>query len=98
MKAVILAGGFGTRISEESQFKPKPMIEIAEMPILWHIMKLYSYYGFNEFVICAGYKQHVIKERRLTSTTTAHQPSKPQQRQGAIARNYSTVFGICRPV
>ena len=62
MKAVILAGGFGTRISEESQFKPKPMIEIAEMPILWHIMKLYSYYGFNEFVICAGYKQHVIKE------------------------------------
>ena len=62
MKAVILAGGFGTRISEESQFKPKPMIEIAEMPILWHIMKLYYYYGFNEFVICAGYKQHVIKE------------------------------------
>lgn len=62
MKAVILAGGFGTRISEESQFKPKPMIEIGEMPILWHIMKEYSFYGINEFIICAGYKQHVIKE------------------------------------
>lgn len=62
MKVVLLAGGFGTRISEESQFKPKPMIEIGEMPILWHIMKEYSYYGFKEFVICAGYKQHVIKE------------------------------------
>ena len=62
MKVVILAGGFGTRISEESQFKPKPMIEIGGKPILWHIMKLYSHYGFNEFVICAGYKQHVIKE------------------------------------
>ncbi len=62
MKAVILAGGFGTRISEESQFKPKPMVEIGEMPILWHIMKTYSHYGINEFIICAGYKQHVIKE------------------------------------
>lgn len=62
MKVVILAGGLGTRISEESQFMPKPMIEIGGMPILWHIMKCYSYYGFNEFIICAGYKQHVIKE------------------------------------
>ncbi len=62
MKVVILAGGFGTRISEESQFKPKPMIEIGGKPILWHIMKEYSYYGYNEFIICAGYKQHVIKE------------------------------------
>ena len=62
MKVVILAGGLGTRFSEESEFKPKPMIEIGEMPILWHIMKEYSYYGFNEFIICAGYKQHVIKE------------------------------------
>ncbi len=61
MKVVILAGGFGTRISEESQFKPKPMVELGGMPILWHIMKLYSHYGFNEFIICAGYKQHVIK-------------------------------------
>ena len=62
MKVVILAGGFGTRISEESQFKPKPMVEIGGKPILWHIMKEYSYYGINEFIICAGYKQHVIKE------------------------------------
>lgn len=62
MKLVILAGGFGTRISEESQFKPKPMLEIGGMPILWHIMKGYSVYGVNEFVICAGYKQNVIKE------------------------------------
>lgn len=62
MKVVLLAGGLGTRISEESQFKPKPMIEIGGKPILWHIMKEYSYYGFNEFVICAGYKQHIIKE------------------------------------
>lgn len=62
MKVVLLAGGFGTRISEESQFKPKPMIEIGGMPILWHIMKGYAAYGFDEFVICAGYKQHVIKE------------------------------------
>ena len=62
MKVVILAGGFGTRISEESHLKPKPMIEIGEKPILWHIMKMYSHYGFHEFVICCGYKQHVIKE------------------------------------
>ncbi|MFT3952086.1 MAG: glucose-1-phosphate cytidylyltransferase [Oscillospiraceae bacterium] len=62
MKVVILAGGYGTRISEESVLKPKPMIEIGEMPIIWHIMKLYSFYGFHEFVICAGYKQHVVKE------------------------------------
>lgn len=62
MKVVILAGGFGTRISEESHLKPKPMIEIGEQPILWHIMKTYSHYGFNEFIICCGYKAHVIKE------------------------------------
>jgi len=62
MKVVILAGGLGTRISEESHLKPKPMIEIGEKPILWHIMKIYSYYGFNEFVICLGYKGYVIKE------------------------------------
>ena len=62
MKVVLLAGGLGTRISEESQYKPKPMIEIGGMPILWHIMKEYSHYGYNEFIICAGYKQHVIKE------------------------------------
>ena len=62
MKVVILAGGFGTRISEETHLKPKPMIEIGDKPILWHIMKLYSSYGFNEFIICLGYKGHVIKE------------------------------------
>lgn len=62
MKVVLLAGGFGTRISEESHLKPKPMIEIGGKPILWHIMKQYSYFGYNEFIICAGYKQHVIKE------------------------------------
>lgn len=62
MKVVILAGGFGTRISEESYLKPKPMLEIGGKPILWHIMKEYSYYGFHEFVICCGYKQYMIKE------------------------------------
>ena len=62
MKVVILAGGFGTRITEESHLKPKPMIGIGERPILWHIMKEYSKYGFNEFVICLGYKAYVIKE------------------------------------
>lgn len=62
MKTVILAGGLGTRITEESSLKPKPMIEIGGMPILWHIMKEYLYYGYNDFVICAGYKQHIIKE------------------------------------
>lgn len=62
MKVLILAGGLGTRISEESHLKPKPMIEIGGQPILWHIMKGYSAYGFHNFVICAGYKQHVIKQ------------------------------------
>ena len=62
MKAVILAGGFGTRFSEESYLKPKPMIEIGGMPILWHIMKHYSAYGINEFIICCGYKQQYIKD------------------------------------
>lgn len=62
MKVVLLAGGFGSRISEESHLRPKPMIEIGEKPILWHIMKHYSSYGFNEFIICAGYKAYFIKE------------------------------------
>ena len=62
MKTVLLAGGFGTRISEEAQYKPKPMVEIGGQPILWHIMKEYAFYGHNDFVICAGYKQHIIKE------------------------------------
>lgn len=62
MKAVILAGGLGTRISEETHLRPKPMIEIGGMPLLWHIMKLYSHHGINEFVVCCGYKGYVIKE------------------------------------
>lgn len=62
MKVVILAGGYGTRISEESEFKPKPMIEIGDKPILWHIMKIYSSYGFHDFIICLGYKGNVIKQ------------------------------------
>lgn len=62
MKVIILAGGLGTRISEESYLKPKPMIEIGDQPILWHIMKYYSSFGFHDFIICCGYKGHVIKE------------------------------------
>lgn len=62
MKVVILAGGKGTRISEESHLRPKPMIEIGGKPVLWHIMKLYSYYGFHEFIVCCGYKGQMIKE------------------------------------
>jgi len=62
MKVVILAGGLGTRISEESHLKPKPMIEIGGKPILWHIMKIYSYYGIHDFVVCLGYKGYIIKE------------------------------------
>ena len=62
MKVVLLAGGMGTRISEETDLRPKPMIEIGGKPILWHIMKTYSHYGFNEFIICCGYKGYMIKE------------------------------------
>ena len=62
MKVILLAGGFGTRISEESTFKPKPLIDIGGKPILWHIMKYYAHYGHDEFIVCAGYKQQVIKE------------------------------------
>src|ERR1700694_2554813 len=62
MKVVLLAGGLGTRLSEETVLKPKPMVEIGGMPILWHIMKIYSHYGFNDFIICLGYKGYVIKE------------------------------------
>ncbi len=62
MKVVILAGGRGTRIAEESEYRPKPMVEIGDKPILWHIMKEYSHYGYNDFIICCGYKQYMIKE------------------------------------
>src|ERR1700760_1121795 len=62
MKVVILAGGLGTRIAEETTTRPKPMVEIGGRPILWHIMKIYSHYGFNDFIICLGYKGYIIKE------------------------------------
>ena len=62
MKAVILSGGLGTRLSEETELRPKPMVEIGGKPILWHIMKIYSSYGFNEFIICLGYKGNMIRE------------------------------------
>ena len=62
MKVVILAGGLGTRLSEETEIRPKPMVEIGGKPILWHIMKIYSHYGFNEFIVCLGYKGYLIKE------------------------------------
>lgn len=62
MKVVILAGGLGSRISEESQIKPKPMVEIGDRPIIWHIMKIYSYYGYHDFIVCCGYKGYVIKD------------------------------------
>ena len=62
MKVLILAGGYGTRLSEETDLKPKPMVEIGGKPILWHIMKIYSYYGFNDFIVLTGYKSHVIKD------------------------------------
>src|SRR6201747_1257804 len=62
MKVVILAGGLGTRLSEETTIRPKPMVEIGGRPILWHIMKIYSHHGFNDFIICLGYKGYVIKE------------------------------------
>ena len=62
MKAVILAGGFGTRLSEETSLKPKPMVQIGGKPIIWHIMKIYSHYGINDFIICCGYKGYIIKE------------------------------------
>lgn len=71
MKAVILAGGKGSRISEESRFKPKPLVEIGGRPILWHIMKLYSFYGVNEFIICCGYKGHLIKEYFVNYNSTS---------------------------
>ena len=62
MKAVILAGGLGTRISEESHLRPKPMVEIGGKPIIWHVMKIYSHFGINDFVICLGYKGYILKE------------------------------------
>jgi len=67
MKVVLLAGGLGTRLSEETDLKPKPMVEIGGRPILWHIMKIYSHYGFNDFIICCGYKGYYIKHLGISS-------------------------------
>lgn len=109
MKVVLLAGGFGSRISEESQFKPKPMIEIGGMPILWHIMKEYSYYGHNEFIICAGYKQEYIKEwfanyfihnsditfdfRRGQNDMTVHNSNLEPWKVTVVDTGYNTMTG-----
>ena len=109
MKVVLLAGGFGSRISEESQFKPKPMIEIGGMPILWHIMKEYSYYGYNEFIICAGYKQEYIKEwfanyflhnsdvsfdfRQGKNEMTVHQSKLESWKVTIVDTGYNTMTG-----
>ena len=72
MKAVILAGGLGTRLSEETSLKPKPMVEVGGRPILWHIMKIYSSFGFNDFVICCGYKGYMIKEYFNNTSPSSH--------------------------
>jgi glucose-1-phosphate cytidylyltransferase len=109
MKVVLLAGGFGSRISEESVFKPKPMIEIGGMPILWHIMKEYAYYGHNEFIICAGYKQEYIKEwfanyflhnsdvsfdfREGKNEMTVHQSKLEPWRVTVVDTGYNTMTG-----
>ena len=109
MKVVLLAGGFGSRISEESQFKPKPMIEIGGMPILWHIMKEYAYYGHTEFIICAGYKQEYIKEwfanyflhnsdvtfdyRNCKNEMTVHQTNMESWRVTVVDTGYNTMTG-----
>lgn len=109
MKVVLLAGGFGSRISEESQFKPKPMIEIGGMPILWHIMKEYAYYGHTEFIICAGYKQEYIKEwfanyflhnsdvtfdyRSGKNEMTVHQTNMEPWKVTVVDTGYNTMTG-----
>ena len=109
MKVVLLAGGFVSRISEESQFKPKPMIEIGGMPILWHIMKEYAYYGHTEFIICAGYKQEYIKEwfanyflhnsdvtfdyRNGKNEMTVHQTNMEPWKVTVVDTGYNTMTG-----
>ena len=109
MKVVILAGGYGTRISEESHLKPKPMIEIGGMPILWHIMKEYAYFGYNEFIICAGYKQEYIKEwfanyflynsdvsfdfRNGKNEMTIHQSNLDSWKVTVVDTGYNTMTG-----
>lgn len=97
MKVVILAGGFGTRISEESHLKPKPMIEIGDKPILWHIMKYYSQYGYNDFIICLGYKSYVIKEFfsnyfLYSSDITFNLSSNQMEIHNSIAENWNVTL------
>ena len=92
MKAVILAGGYGTRISEESAVRPKPMVEIGGRPILWHIMKIYSAHGVNDFVICCGYKGDMIKEYFANYLMTCHRrdirsAERPRSRSRRPASN-----------
>lgn len=107
MKVVILAGGLGTRLAEETQIKPKPMVEIGGMPILWHIMKIYSHWGFNDFIICLGYKGEVIKEwfhkyhlRQsnvtfdfLTGTTNYHRPVQEPWKVTLVDTGAETMTG-----
>ncbi|HET6351097.1 MAG TPA: glucose-1-phosphate cytidylyltransferase [Coriobacteriia bacterium] len=107
MKVVILAGGLGTRLSEETGLRPKPMAEIGERPILWHIMKIYSHYGFNDFVICAGYKAYMIKEYfhnfwlhncdvtfdMRTHETEVHQDDNPPWRVTVVDTGDATMTG-----
>ena len=96
MKVVLLAGGFGSRISEESQFKPKPMIEIGGMPILWHIMKEYAYYGHTEFIICAGYKHNsdvTFDYRNGKNEMTVHQTNMEPWKVTVVDTGYNTMTG-----
>jgi len=108
MKAVILAGGFGTRITEESYLKPKPMVEIGDRPILWHIMKILYHQGIDEFIICAGYKQHMIKEYFQdyylhcsditfdysdSGSMTVHQSTSEKWKVTVVDTGYSTMTG-----
>jgi len=107
MKVVILAGGFGTRISEETQLKPKPLVEIGGRPIIWHIMKLYSSFGFNEFIICCGYKGYLIKEYffnysfhnsditvdLVTNNTEIHRHSEEKWKITLVDTGLSTMTG-----
>ena len=90
MKVVILAGGYGTRISEETDTRPKPMVEIGGKPVLWHIMKIYSHYGFNEFVICLGYKGFFIKEYLLLEYNLSFGYNEKNQYICVDGYNYKT--------
>ena len=92
MKVLILAGGYGTRLSEETVLKPKPMVEIGGKPILWHIMKIYSSYGYNEFVILLGYKGYVIKEGTYIGNKGG-QVTKILKKSVVVEEKYLDVYG-----